>query len=65
MNQAAKSTTVHVFDTPKSISFHGVIFGLPTDPVNCMPVGITVASPVIGPYSPNADVIESPETPII
>ena len=46
MNQAAKSTTVHVLDTPKSISFHEVILGLPIDPVNCMPEGVTKASPV-------------------
>jgi len=65
MNQAAKSTTVHVLDTPKSISDHAVILGLPTDPVNCMPVGVTIASPVTGPSSPKDEVIESPETPII
>ena len=65
MNQAAKSTTVHVLDTPKSISFHEVILGLPTDPVNCMPLGVTKASPVTGPSSPKDDVIDSPDTPMI
>jgi len=44
MNQAAKSTTVHVLDTPKSISFHEVILGLPKDPVNCIPEGVTITN---------------------
>ena len=64
MNQAAKSTTVHVLDTPKSTSDHAVILTLPTEEVNDCPVGVTNPSPVI-PSSPNEDVIDNPDTPII
>ena len=64
MNHAAKSTTVHVLDTPKSISDHAVILTLPTEEVNDCPVGVTKPSAVV-PSSPKDDVIDIPETPTI
>ena len=56
MNHAAKSTTVHVLDTPKSISDHAVILTPPTAEVNDCPERVIWPSPVI-PSSPKEEVI--------